>query len=200
MTNVIHTPQRPTETFALALTIFTAVTTIVAAQHEDAVRPAEWDELAPGGRFMDRFQPAPLLGERQNADWGVDAVNPRDLLNGIEESEWSYWGGNILQDEDQIYHLFVCPVTYNRPRFGLDHGPRTGQVYNLHILRLSLFRQSTSYASAHNQRLPVQLCIGGLLAGGNISFHNGRVYSVERNEKHRPGCKRIGIVSNLGVA
>jgi len=100
----------------LALALSTALATLVHAQHEDVVRPAEWKDLAFGGRFMDRFEPMPLLGRRTAETWGVDAVKPRDVLNGIEEAEWSYWGGNILQAEDQTYHLFVCRWREDSPK------------------------------------------------------------------------------------
>ena len=67
----------------LALTLLTVLAAFVHAQHEDIVRPAEWSNLAFGGRFMDRFEPMPLLAPRTEDTWGVDAVKPRDVLNGI---------------------------------------------------------------------------------------------------------------------
>ncbi len=92
----------------LALALVTGLVTAVHAQHKDIVRPAAWKDLAFGGRFMDRFEHMPLLGKRTDDTWGVDAVKPRDVLNGIEEAQWSYWGGNIVQGKDDAYHLFVC--------------------------------------------------------------------------------------------
>jgi hypothetical protein len=86
------------------------------AQHKDIERPAEWKDLVPGARFMDRFEPMPLLGPRTDKTWGVDAVKPRDVLNGIEEAEWSYWGGNILRGEDGKFHMFVCRWPENHPK------------------------------------------------------------------------------------
>ena len=100
----------------LALTLLTGLVTSVHAQHEDVERPAEWKDLAFGGRFMDRFEPMPLLGPRTEDTWGVDAVKPRDVLNGIEEAEWSYWGGNIVQGQNQTYHLFVCRWREDSPK------------------------------------------------------------------------------------
>ena len=98
------------------LMISTALSSCVHAQHEDVPRPAAWKDLAYGGRFMDRFEPMPLLGPRTQDTWGVDAVKPRDVLNGIEEAEWSYWGGNILQGKDNTYHLFVCRWREDHPK------------------------------------------------------------------------------------
>ena len=73
----------------LTLTFPTGLVSLAHAQHEDVVRPAAWKDLAFGGRFMDRFEPMPLLGPRTEDTWGVDTVKPRDVLNGIEEAEWS---------------------------------------------------------------------------------------------------------------
>lgn len=86
------------------------------AQHKDVERPAEWKQLAMGGRFMDRFEPMPLLGQRVADTWGVDAVKPRDVLNGMEEDDWSYWGGNILKDEAGLFHLYICRWPENAPK------------------------------------------------------------------------------------
>ncbi len=100
----------------LALAFSAGLVAVVHAQHEDVARPAEWKGLAYGGRFMDRFEPMPLLSPRTDETWGVDAVKPRDVLNGIEEAEWSYWGGNIVEGADDTYHLFVCRWREDHPK------------------------------------------------------------------------------------
>lgn len=95
-----------------------------SAQIADRQRPEEWEQLIPGARFMDRFQP--MKGNRLSDDvWGADSVRPRLIDNGIEDSSWSYWGGNIVRDENGYWHLFVAAwpeaskkVTWN----GLIHG------------------------------------------------------------------------------
>ena len=79
----------------------------VVAQHIERPRPAGWEHLRPGVRFVDRFGVAPNIGEPTSACWGGDNVRPRDVRNGIEEKEWSYWGGNITKVGD-TYHLFVA--------------------------------------------------------------------------------------------
>ncbi len=71
-------------------------------------RPKEWDNLVIGGAFIDRFEAIPTIGELTSEVWGCDAVLPRYVDNGIEEVAWSYWGGNIVADEDGLFHLFVC--------------------------------------------------------------------------------------------
>lgn len=77
------------------------------SQITERTRPVEWDKLVYGARFIDRFQPMPA-GTLSRDTWGADAVLPRYVDNGIEDRTWSYWGGNILQDGDGKYHLFVC--------------------------------------------------------------------------------------------
>lgn len=88
----------------LALFVFTESN----AQITERERPAEWDNLVKGGRFLDRFLPIPTVGKLSDNLWGADNVLPRYADNGIEDSEWSYWGGNIIKGDDGKYNLFVC--------------------------------------------------------------------------------------------
>ena len=78
------------------------------AQDIQRERPAEWNNLIFGGRFMDRFLPIPVIGELTSDTWGCQDVLPRYVDNGIEDNEWSYWGGNIRTGDDGKYHLIVC--------------------------------------------------------------------------------------------
>jgi hypothetical protein len=71
-------------------------------------RPDGWDELVYGGRFMDRFLSMHVQGELTSDTWGADNVKPRYIDNGLEDSEWSYWGGNAVLGTDGKYHLYVC--------------------------------------------------------------------------------------------
>ncbi len=78
------------------------------AQSVERSRPDEWNKLVYGGRFMDRFLAMPIQGELTSETWGADNVKPRYIDNGIEDREWSYWGGNAVLDPDGKYHLYVC--------------------------------------------------------------------------------------------
>jgi hypothetical protein len=70
-------------------------------------RPAAWDGLVKGARFIDRF--LPMQGKTLSSDtWGADCVLPRYTDNGMEDRVWSYWGGNMKRGDDGKYHLFVC--------------------------------------------------------------------------------------------
>ena len=78
------------------------------AQVTQRPRPSEWNRLVHGARFMDRILPMPSDGVLGSNSWGSPNVQPRYIDNGIETSQWSYWGGNIKLGEDGKYHLFVC--------------------------------------------------------------------------------------------
>lgn len=98
------------------------------AQVTERERPAEWNSLVDGGRFLDRF--LPMRGNRLSSEcWGVDGVKPRLTDNGIEDMTWSYWGGNIIRGaEDGKYHLFVCGWLESSPK-GHSTWP-SSQVFN----------------------------------------------------------------------
>lgn len=80
----------------------------VNAQITERTRPSEWNDLIQGGRFMDLFLPMTPVGKLTRDTWGAANVVPRYVGNGIEDPDWSYWGGNALLGEDGKYHLFVC--------------------------------------------------------------------------------------------
>ena len=94
--------------FSNTLLLFFIFTNLSTAQVAERKRPAEWDNLVEGGRFMDRFLPMPVKGPLTSDTWGAAQVKPRYIENGIEDPEWSYWGGNALLGDDGKYHLYVC--------------------------------------------------------------------------------------------
>ena len=56
---------------------------------------------------MDRF--LPMEGERlERGTWGAEAVRMRLVDNGIEDPQWSFWGGNIVKGDDGLWHHFVA--------------------------------------------------------------------------------------------
>jgi MYXO-CTERM domain-containing protein len=65
--------------------------------------------------FMDYFQPTPTTcSPLSSATWGVAAVLPRDICNGMESvkgaavaPEYYYWDGKVIRAKDGIYHLFT---------------------------------------------------------------------------------------------
>lgn len=86
------------------------------AQITERERPEEWDTLVLGGRFMDRFMPMPIIGELTSDTWGAANTVPRYIDNGLENSKYSYWGGNAVLGEDGKYHLFVCGWREDSPK------------------------------------------------------------------------------------
>ena len=91
------------------------LSTSLPAQITERTRPAEWDQLVKGGRYMDRFEAMPE-GKLVDNVWGADSVRPRFVDNGIERSDISFWGGNILQTKDGKFHLFVCGWPESAPK------------------------------------------------------------------------------------
>ena len=113
----------------------------LSAQITERERPAEWNRLVPGGRFVDRFEAMPE-GRLSDKVWGTDSVRPRFVDNGIESPEISFWGGNILQTlpggNRQLpgrYHLFVCGWPENAPKGHMEWPNST--VYHAVSNRLS---------------------------------------------------------------
>jgi hypothetical protein len=84
-----------------------AVSAPLFSQITERPRPEEWKQLVPGGRFIDRFLPM-VTGTSSKDVWGVEGVVPRYIDNGIENAQFSFWGGNILLGDDNKYHLLVC--------------------------------------------------------------------------------------------
>ena len=69
--------------------------TSVDAQITERERPAEWQHLVKGARFMDRFLPMPD-GIQIKGIWGTDSVLNRYVDNGIELPGVSFWGYRAL--------------------------------------------------------------------------------------------------------
>ncbi len=99
--------------FSLVIACLVAMS--LQAQITERERPAEWQNLVEGARFMDRFLPMPS-GQKAEGIWGTDGIQNRYVDNGIELPDKSFWGGNILQTEDGLYHLYVCGWPENSPR------------------------------------------------------------------------------------
>ncbi|ADV47500.1 hypothetical protein Celal_0147 [Cellulophaga algicola DSM 14237] len=96
------------KTKLIYLIVFLLSISVSEAQFIKKERPEGWENLVYGGRFMDRFLPMPNLKGMTKNTWGSGAVIPRDINNGIEDNEWSYWGGNARLLDDGKYHLLVC--------------------------------------------------------------------------------------------
>ena len=122
-----------------------------SAQIADRQRPEEWEQLIPGARFMDRFQP--MKGNRLSDDvWGADSVRPRLIDNGIEDSSWSYWGGNIVRDENGYWHLFVAAWP-EASKKGHMEWPNSWVIHAISENRYGPFRPQEVIGRGHNPEI-----------------------------------------------
>lgn len=118
------------------------------AQVVERERPAEWQQLIKGGRFLDRFLPMPD-GVQAKEIWGADSVLNRYVDNGIELSDISFWGGNILQTSDGKYHLFVCGWPENSPK-GHRFWPNSTVFHTVSNKLIGPYKIQNSVGKGHN--------------------------------------------------
>lgn len=81
---------------------------------------ANAQSLITGGQFMDLLQPMEGSVAATESDWGTTAGENVQYAgtwegtlgrwkdNGIEDTERSYWGGNIIKGDDGKYHMYVA--------------------------------------------------------------------------------------------
>ena len=107
-------------TLTLLLAVLTHVSADVKVVFADAM-PKQSSELTAGGQFMDLLLPMEGSIAATESDWGTTAgeeTNERYAGtwagtlgrwkdNGIEDTERSYWGGNIIKGDDGKYHIYV---------------------------------------------------------------------------------------------
>ncbi|MBN2131316.1 MAG: glycoside hydrolase family protein [Sedimentisphaerales bacterium] len=122
------------------------------AQSVQRERPEAWNGLVFGGRFMDRFLPMPAQGPLTRETWGADNVVPRYVDNGIEDSEWSYWGGNAKLGDDGKYHLFVCRWREDSDR-GHMEWPRSEVVHAVADNSFGPYKARDTLGPGHNPEL-----------------------------------------------
>ncbi|TWT78850.1 Amylopullulanase precursor [Planctomycetes bacterium CA13] len=61
-----------------------------------------------GASFSDLLLPMPIHKELSSDLWGAEGVLPRDPDNGVEDPDWTYWGGKVIRDPgDMKYHILV---------------------------------------------------------------------------------------------
>ncbi len=74
------------------------------------------DGMVRGGQFIHRFQPMKPNAPLRSDVWGVDAVKPRDVANGVEDAEFSYWCTSVVRGPDGKYHNFVVRWPEKSPK------------------------------------------------------------------------------------
>ena len=86
--------------------------------------------MVKGASFADLILPMPINGELTSNTWGAEGVVPRDVENGIEDPEWSYWGGRPVADKDGKYHMNVTRWPANSTK-GHWEWPRSTVAYTV---------------------------------------------------------------------
>ncbi|WP_215224872.1 glycoside hydrolase family protein [Echinicola shivajiensis] len=122
------------------------------AQIQERERPSEWQNLVEGARFLDLFEPIEPVGELVKDTWGEEGVVPRYIDNGIEDGEWSYWGGNILKEKDGKYHLFVCRWREDAPK-GHMEWPNSIVVHAVSDNSIGPFKVIDTIGKGHNPEM-----------------------------------------------
>lgn len=124
---------------------------------------------------MDRFLPIPPVGSLSSETWGGENVLPRYVDNGLEDQEWSYWGGNALKGDDGLYHLFVCRWREDS-RKGHMEWPRSIVVHAVAENPLGPYEVKESIGPGHNPET-FQLADGRYV----IYVYKGRYISESLN-------------------
>jgi len=138
--------------FSNTLLLLLTFSTYSFAQITERQRPAEWDDLVYGGRFMDLFLPMLPKGPLTSDTWGAAEVKPRYIENGLEDNEWSYWGGNALLGEDGKYHLFVCRWPENAEK-GHMAWPNSEVVHAIAENSFGPFKVVETIGKGHNPEI-----------------------------------------------
>jgi hypothetical protein len=114
-------------------------------------RPAEWNGLVYGARFLDRFLPMPQ-GQLSGDVWGAKGVVPRYVDNGIEDSTFSYWGGNIVRGDDGKYNFFVCGWLESSPK-GHAEWPNSTVFHAVGDNSVGPFKVKKEVGKGHNPEI-----------------------------------------------
>ena len=93
--------------------------------------------------------PISPLGKLTTQTWGAPGVISRYTDNGIEDSAWSYWGGNILKGDDGKYHLFVCRWPENSAK-GHGEWPNSEVVHAVADNTMGPFKVREVVGKGHN--------------------------------------------------
>ena len=89
-----------------ALAALPLLVSVAQAQHGKSTYTVP-EGMVPGGQFIHRFLPMKPNGPLRSDVWGVDAVKPRDVANGVEDAAFSYWCTSVVKGPDGKYHNFV---------------------------------------------------------------------------------------------
>jgi len=123
-------PIRTSRRFKGAAGLAMSVVVLLAVEAPSGVARAQTAKS-----FLDYIKPAPIVcSPLSSATWGVPAVLPRDICNGIESAkgaavppEFYYWDGQILKAKDGKYHMFMSNWSGTA---GLNPGWNSSDAYH----------------------------------------------------------------------
>ncbi len=146
-------------------------------------RPEEWKDLVPGGQFMDRFQPMPVQGKLIYNTWGNKEVLPRYTDNGLEDEDYSYWGGNSLLGKDGKYHMIGCRWLESA-KGGHKYWPLSDVVHAVSTNLLGPYKVTRTLFPGHNPNLMQ-------LKDGRYFIKSSGKFFVESSKKGLSSLKEI---------
>jgi hypothetical protein len=131
--------------FLAALPFFVSV---AQAQHGKSTYVVP-EGMVQGGQFIHRFLPMKPNGPLRSDVWGVDAVKPRDVANGVEDAEFSYWCTSVVKGPDGKYHNFVVRWPENTPK-GHFEWPNSDVVHAIGDSPTGPFKIVQEIGKGHN--------------------------------------------------
>jgi hypothetical protein len=105
--------------------------------------------MVKGGHFIHRFLPMKPNAPLRSDVWGVDAVKPRDVANGVEDAEFSYWCTSVVKGPDGKYHNFVVRWPENTPK-GHFEWPNSDVVHAIGNSPTGPFKIVQEIGKGHN--------------------------------------------------
>jgi hypothetical protein len=99
----------------LATAALSFMASVARAQHGQSTYVVP-EGMVQGGQFIHRFLPMKPNAPLRSDVWGVNAVKPRDVANGIEDAEFSYWCTSVVKGPAGKYHNFVVRWPENSPK------------------------------------------------------------------------------------
>jgi len=121
---------------------------IAQAQHGQSTYVVP-DGMVQGGQFIHRFLPMKPNGPLRSDVWGVDAVKPRDVANGVEDSKYSYWCTSVVKGPDGKYHNFVVRWLESSPK-GHFEWPNSDVVHAVGDSPTGPFKVVNEIGKGHN--------------------------------------------------
>jgi hypothetical protein len=132
----------------VALAALPALAPVAQAQHGKSTYSVP-EGMVQGGQFIHRFLPMKPNAPLRSDVWGVDAVKPRDVANGVEDSQYSYWCTSVVKAPDGKYHNFVVRWLESSPK-GHFEWPNSNVVHAIGDSPTGPFKVVEEIGKGHN--------------------------------------------------